>query len=141
MIQIVPFEPEHADAMDVQIAQRMTPEERQQAMGESFGDAWTAMVDGEPVACAGLVPVWFGRAYAWALLSERAGAHMVAITRAVRRALDMGEFRRVEMAVRAGFAEGERWARLLGFSRETPEPMRAYLPNGQDAYLYAKVSK
>lgn len=139
MIQIVPFEPEHADAMDVQIAQRMTPEERQQAMGESFGDAWTAMADGEPVACAGLVPVWFGRAYAWALLSESAGAHMVAITRAVRRALDMGEFRRVEMAVRAGFAEGERWARLLGFVLETPDPMRAYMPDGSDAYLYSRV--
>jgi hypothetical protein len=43
------------------------------------------------------------------------------------------------MAVDAGFGAGCRWAELLGFSLETPEPMKKYLPNGRDAYLYART--
>ena len=141
MIEVVPLEQSHIDALDVQPAQRMPAEDMRAAMAASYGDAWAALHDGKPIACGGLVKVWEGRAYAWALLGNDARRHMLALTRATRRGLETGGFRRVEMAVQAGFEQGEHWARLLGFSRETPEPMRAYLPNGQDAYLYAKVSK
>jgi hypothetical protein len=44
------------------------------------------------------------------------------------------------MAVDANFAQGRRWAELLGFNCETPQPMRHYLPNGHDAYLYARIA-
>lgn len=135
---VVPFEPSHALAMDVQPAQRMS-EFSPEALAAPAGDAWTGMVDGRPVACAGLVEVWAGRAYAWALLAAYAGPHMVSITRAIRCRLARSPYRRVEMAVDAGFSAGARWAELLGFERETPMPMRKYLPNGRDAWLYART--
>jgi|JI9StandDraft_2_1071091.scaffolds.fasta_scaffold04911_5 hypothetical protein len=138
--QVVPFEPEHILQLDVQEAQRLTDDEQARALAAPFGWAWTGMVDGVPVACAGLVEVWQGRAYAWALLARTAGPWMAAITRAVRRALKASTFDRIEMAVDAGFVAGQRWALLLGFELETPRPLRRYLPGGRDAYLYAMVT-
>jgi hypothetical protein len=138
MIEIVEFKPEHIDAMDVQPAQRMSPEARK-GFAAPFGDAWTGLVDGRPVGCAGVVKVWDGRGYAWALLGVDAKHHMKAITRAVRRGLETTNYRRIEMAVDAGFDAGCHWARMLGFELETPRPMRAYLPNGNDAWLYVRV--
>ena len=102
-----------------------------------FGHAWTLMVDGVPVACAGLVSMWEGRAYAWALLAK--DAPMLTLTREIRSHLARAGFARVEMAVDAGFVAAQRWAEMLGFTLETPEPMRKFLPNGRSAYLYARV--
>lgn len=142
MIEIVPLKPEHIDGMEVQPAQRMGADEMRVAMSAPMGDdAWTVLADGKPVACGGLLKVWEGRAYAWALLGVDARRYLKSITKAARRGIETGGFRRVEMAVQEGFPEGQHWARLLGFTLETPEPMRAYLPNGRDAYLYAKVSE
>ncbi len=135
---IVAFDPAHIDMLDVQDAQRIDAE-RRAVLSSDYGRAWTAEVDGEPIACAGLIEVWEGRAYAWALIGRNAGPWMAAITRAVRRALDVAPFRRVEMAVDATFEAGNRWALLLGFTRETDKPLRCYLPSG-DAYLYARVT-
>lgn len=126
--------------MRVQAAQRATEFEAPDAHAAPFGDAWTALVDGRPIACAGTVEVWSGRAYAWALLAEDAGPYMLRVTSAIRSYLDAAPFARVEMAVAAGFAAGCRWAEMLGFVCETPDkPMHSYLPNGGDAWLYARV--
>lgn len=95
------------------------------------------MEDGQPLVCAGLVEVWHGRAYAWALLGRCAGPRMLAITRAIRARLASAPFRRIEMAVDAGFEAGCRWPALLGFERESLA--RAYLPNGRDALIFAMV--
>ena len=91
------------------------------------------------MACAGLVEVWEGRAYAWAILSDNAGPYMLPLTREIRSKLAAAPFRRIEMAVDADFDAGARWAEMLGFRCETPAPMAAYLPNGRAAYLYARV--
>lgn len=141
MIQIVPLKPEHIDGLEVQPAQRMSAAEMRAAIAAPMGDdAWAVLAEGKPVACGGLLKVWDGRAYAWALLGVDARRHLKSITKAARRGIETCGFRRVEMAVQVGFREGQHWARMLGFTLETPEPMRAYLPNGKDAYLYAKVS-
>jgi hypothetical protein len=49
-------------------------------------------------------------------------------------------FRRLEMAVDAEFTAGLRWARMLGFTCETPEPMKAYTPAGRACYQFARVT-
>jgi hypothetical protein len=140
MISIVRFEREHAKRMCVQRQQLLDEFGEADAMSASFGDAWTALLDGRPIACAGVVEVWSGRAYAWALLAEDAGPHMLAITRAIRCFLQRAPYRRIEMAVTVGFDAGRRWAEMLGFQLETPTAMRNYLPNGKDAWLYARVN-
>ena len=42
------------------------------------------------------------------------------------------------MAVDAAFPQAIRWACMLGFTCETPEPMRRYTPDGRDAYLFSR---
>lgn len=134
---VLEFLPEHVAQMRAQPAQAR--EVNAESLAAPFGQAWTAMLDGHPIACAGVVEVWRGRAYAWALLSDEAGPHMLRLTREIRSRLERLPFRRVEMAVDAGFPEAARWARVLGFWLETPNPMRGYLPNGRDAWLYARL--
>jgi len=136
---VVPFEVHHLSLIVPQPAQRLGVADMARAMQGPFGDAWTATVDGVPVAAAGVVELWPGRGHAWALLDEEASRHMLRITRAIAFALDAVPFRRVEMHVDAEFAAASRWAEMLGFVRETPQPMRAYTPDGRDCYLYARV--
>lgn len=137
-MNIVRFEPAHVLEITAQPAQ--ISEVTADALAVPYGQAWTALLDGRPICSAGVVEVWAGRAYAWALLASDAGPHLLALTREIRCHLARLPFRRVEMAVDAGFDAGARWARLLGFTLETPAPMRGYLPGGRDAWLYARIS-
>jgi hypothetical protein len=133
---LTPFNPWHLREIDVQAAQR----EHYEAAGPNLaGPAWSAFVNGKPIASAGVIEMWPGRGYAWALLSQGAGPYMLALTRAIRSRLDGLGFTRLEMAVDADFPAGIRWARMLGFECETPEPMRAYSPSGRAAYLFARI--
>jgi len=91
------------------------------------------------VGCAGIVELWTHRAIAWASLSSDCGGRMLEITRHVRAALDLHPCHRIETAVWSDFPAGRRWAELLGFRCETPEPMRHYDCNGRSAYLYARI--
>jgi hypothetical protein len=134
-MNIVPFVPAHVGAMIVQPAQAGDIDA--ESLSSPYGMAWTAMDGEQPIACAGLVEVWSGRAYAWALLSADAGRHMVSITRAIRYRLDTAKFNRIELAVAAGFAPGVRFARLLGFELEAKA--RRYMPNGGDAFIFVRV--
>lgn len=95
------------------------------------------MVNGLPICCGGLIPIWAGRAYAWALLDIDAGPHMLALTRGIRSLFDATEWRRIEMAVDSEFEAGARWARLLGFHLE--HRASKYLPNGNDADIFVRV--
>jgi hypothetical protein len=135
-MRIVPFERAHLRAINAQKAQR----DWELGADGDPGQAWTAVVDGRPIACAGMLEVWTGRAYVWALLGEDAGPHLLSITRAIRSALARSGFARIEMAVDAQFEAGQRWAEMLGFRCETPEPMRRFFPNGNDAYMYARIA-
>lgn len=140
-MMIVPFDPSHLTRLLLQPSQAiMQPTLSDPAYGPSLAQAGPAYsaVDGDAVfACAGLIHQWPGRALAWALIAAEAGRHMIGIHKAVRRALDVHAFRRVETAVAADFDQGHRWAVMLGFEREGR--MRAYTPDGGDCDLYARV--
>lgn len=93
------------------------------------------------LAAAGVVPIVFGRAYAWALISRFATKRQIVM--AVRhmaatlaRLQGSPEFRRVEMAVRAGQPTTEAFARAVGMMPEGY--MRAW-HKGHDFWLYARV--
>ena len=139
MIEFVDLTPELLKGIEPQPAQRMPPDMYAQALAAPTGGAKAALVDGVPIAAAGVLELWPGRGHAWALLSVHAGPHLGAITRAIRRQLEALPLRRIEMAVDAQFPEAVRWAYMLGFECETPEPMRNYLPNGGACYLFARV--
>lgn len=139
-MQIVPFQAEHIFNLRLQRAQAMfyakfSPHYARAL--EDAGNGYTALVDGMPIACAGLVEQWEGRALAWALIAENAGPHFVRITRAVRRALDIAQYRRIEAHVDAEFGAGIRWAQMLGF--EVESKMAQFTPEGRDAFMYVRI--
>lgn len=140
-MMIVTFKPSHLERLLLQPAQEgMRPVMQDPSYGLSLarsGPCYAAVSGDEVLACAGLIPQWPGRAVAWALIGADAGRCFVGLHRAVKRALDMHEYRRVETGVASDFEAGHRWARMLGFTREGR--MRAYTPDGRDCDLYALV--
>lgn len=104
---------------------------------------WTMTRDGLPIAAAGYVPIWSGRAAAWFLGAPIRRGDWVAITRAIAERLGnvmaWQEIRRLEISVKDGHAAGHRWARKLGFACETERPLEAYLPDGGDGWVYSIV--
>jgi hypothetical protein len=99
--------------------------------------AWTGVAGGEPVACGGLLKHWPHRYMAWMLLPPQSGPHMVAVTRAVKRAMELVERpARIEMHVRQDFIPGHRFATLLGFEMESVNPK--FFPDMADADTYVR---
>lgn len=139
---IEPFKPEHVHLIDVQDEQSLAKQHftnTEYLTALSRADSWTVRINGKVVACAGIITIWPGRHQCWALISATIGpAGMVRLTKAVLRMLRLKEGR-TEMMVASEFEEGHRWARVLGFKLETPEPMRQWFPEGGDASLYSRI--
>ena len=141
MVEIVAFRPEHLAALRIQAVQASAQASLTLAHGQEIaaagGYARTALVDGVPVACAGMIEMWKGRAYAWAYLAEGWEKHLKVVHRAVLQALKSCRWRRVEMAVDSRYPQGKRWALHLGFDYEGTA--RAYTSDGRDCEIYARV--
>jgi hypothetical protein len=141
-MKIVPYKAEHLLAIRPQEAQQdglpwITPEA---AAGLEETEAYTALVDGKPVACAGLEWYWEGRAEAWAWISgDVTPGIFVRLNRAVQRFLAAVGPGRIEAHVDCEFGNGHRWVRALGFELEAPRKKR-YFPNGRDAALYVRFN-
>lgn len=139
---IEPFKPEHVRLIDVQAEQSLElsyfdNSEYLNALAQA--DSWTGWIDGRVVGCAGTITLWPGRHQSWALISATIGpSGMVQFTRAVSRALKLKQGR-VELVVSAEFKQGHRWAKMLGFKLETPEPMAQWFPEGGAASLYSRI--
>jgi hypothetical protein len=141
MIEVVRYEAWHLRELVAQPAQTalkgtVSPEQAAAVEGPL---SFTALADGRPVCCAGIVEYWPGRGEAWAFLAADCRKELRAITNAMRRFLEVCPVRRVEAAVDVDFEPGHRWCRLLGFKLEA-SLLKAYLPEGGDVSLYAKVS-
>ncbi len=142
MIEIVAFKPEHLVALRLQATQAsaqplMTLEHGAQ-IGNVTGHAQTALLDGAPIACAGVIELWPGRAYAWAYLSEQAAKHFRTVHRAVHTALNASRWARVEMAVDVRDPAAKRWAWHLGFEFEGVA--RKWTTDGRDVEIWARVT-
>ena len=112
--------------------------------GPSLGGtpAWTGLVSGRVVGCAGVLPAWPGRGTAWALLTHDIPRPAWAwLARAMRLRLDdlqdQPAFRRIDCQVASEFPAGHRLARALGFVPEGV--MRSYGADGRDYCMYARV--
>lgn len=134
---IVPFKAEHALRIDLQDAQRIVESEVSARELEAGCDAITGLVGDQVIFCLGRARQWEGRYVLWAMLSKDACKHMLAITRAARRALELCEGR-LEAVVRSDFAQGHRWAQLVGLKFHHHEEM--FLPDGSDADVYVRFS-
>lgn len=104
------------------------------------GDSFTVRrPDGRIVCVLGLLDQWEGRKLAWAIMAHDAGDKLLPLCRAISAYLARAEYRRLEAYIDEGFQQGQRWASLLGFHNETPAPMQGFYPNGNAAYMYARI--
>lgn len=140
MIDVVPFKAEHIAAIRLQEAQAYLSDWVTYAQAEALEEqtSYTAMLDGVPVAAAGVIPQWQGRSLAWAFIGDVGPRKFLGIHRAVKHFLDGCYVKRLEMTVDCDFPAAHRWAKMLGFKMEAPR-MEAYNPNGGDCSLYARV--
>lgn len=142
MLEYQPFKSGHLRYLAPQRTQRydhaiMLNSEYAKIVDGNFGlSAWEGNTC---VAAAGCVPIFGSRAVAWAILSNDAAPYMLQIVRKVRHTMALLPYQRIEISVRADFEDGKRFARLIGMTLETPEPMRCHGANGEDEYMYAVV--
>lgn len=143
-MRLIPFAADHLDQLEAQPGQAVdaalfTPEIGAALVNDM---ARTLVADGRVLACAGIQPMWPGRAVAWAILSSQIGARgFLRYHRWVARALDDAHARglwRIETTVDPEFDNAVRWAAALGFLYEGR--MRGYAPDGRDHLLVARVS-
>lgn len=91
------------------------------------------------IGCGGMHPIWPGRWNGWAFLEPSSGPHMLAILRVVKTVLSAYPVPRLEVQVVVGFNPGIRFAQLIGFQLETPEPSRRWTPDDQDVFQFSIV--
>jgi len=132
-MNILPFKPEHVAGLRLQAMQFGVD---LSAADQIQGPAWTGIVDDRPVVCAGFLPLWEGRAMAWALLAFDAGRHMAAIHRAAKARMDAANYRRLEAYVDPRWAVARRWVSMLGFQREGL--LKRFTPAGEDMEIYCR---
>ena len=101
------------------------------------GEAFTATVDGKPIACIGLIKFWEGRKYVWAFLAPHMPCYKLSLTRAIVRWLRYHGAGRLETAIVCADPKAVRWAELFGFEREGT--MRRWTEGGDDCFMYARV--
>lgn len=139
-MRVIPYEAEHLAMLDAQDAQRYLSAWVGDEQAKSLEDtpSYTAVHEDRVLCCAGILPIWQGRAVAWAYMDRRAGEHFIALHRRVQQFLDQCYVQRIEAHVDREFEAGHRWARMLGFDMEA-ERMTAFRPDGGDCSLYARV--
>lgn len=138
MIEVKLLEPSHLNGFHPQQDIGIPHDSMFDEFSKSDGDVWAFMHKGRVLGIGGLIPIWEGRAMAWMVMDRESGRGMIALTRFLPHFIDAYGFQRVEMWVSSGFDLGFRWAQMLGFTLETPMPMRKYLADGGDAYLFSR---
>jgi len=108
--------------------------------GPAFALVDNCSVDHMPrvLGIAGVWQIEEHRVNAWAIIDRHIGTDYIHYHKAVKRFLEHCGYQRVEMAVEVNFEEAKRWAEMLGFKQEGF--MHKYFPNGNDAFLYARVN-
>lgn len=100
--------------------------------------AWTVHC-GDQVACIWCaITMSRGRLLLTAAMGKCARTCMHSIVRKVRRCLGLLDAHRLELDVPVGYRAGNRFAQMLGFTKEAI--LRKYYPDHTDAVLYARVA-
>ena len=142
MMSYGPFKAVHLGQLQVQEAQRWTMEYMSPSLAHVLEQQLsnTVFKDGQPILCGGVIEQRPDYGILWSFVGSGMTPHdffhLHRLTRLFIRSLP---YRRLEMHVDCEFVNGHRWARALGFRCEAPR-MRAFLLNGLDAALYARIN-
>lgn len=140
MFEVLPFKKEHLDQLIGQPINAYLPEWIKQGHASEMekSHSFTGFLDGSVMVCGGIISLWEGRGYLWAMFSELSKDRFLPVFRGLQKFLDEAPFQRIEMAVPLGLHVAHRRAHLLGFRMEC-EVARKYLPGGFDCSLYARI--
>jgi len=142
MISYGPFLATHLTTMAVQDAQRWTMRYLSDAilMQLETQNSNTVFKNGKPILCGGVITQRPDYGILWSFVGSDVTPHdFFHLHRLARLFIRSLPYRRLEMHVDCEFVNGHRWARALGFRCEAPR-MRAFLLNGLDAALYARIN-
>lgn len=141
MMTVLPFEPAHLDALELQRGQQHAVSDltqRYREMLQKAGPCYTGVLDGRIIGCAGLAYKDNQSGQLWALFAGNLGHRFIYIHNAAVRLLTAFPLRRVEATVQVGFEPGCRWLTdMLGFEYEGK--MRKYGFDGSDHLLYSRT--
>lgn len=156
---IIPFEGWHLEVINLRQEQRELIEVQSQKVGgySNFGDlfihggavddggpcAWTGLLDGKVIVCAGVLHIddYFGQA--WSFVSEDFTKENLSVKmkciKGIKNGLDRLPLRRIQADTETWFLEAQRFLRFLGFEKEGI--MRSYTPVGDDSILYSRIKE
>ena len=141
-MNVTPFKSEHFLDLDLQAAQRYARKEvtMSMLMELEMNESYTILDGSQPIACVGLVPIWYNRAYVWTALSCEMKFSFLKVHRICNELLDTANlmWHRIECYVNCDHMPGHRWAKLTGFKLETPKA-EAFMPNGDDVSVYVRI--
>jgi len=105
-----------------------------------MGPAYTIIVDGEIIACAGIRIFWEGSGEAWSILSKENSSKYIRLImetfgKRLKFVVEKLKFRWVQVSINSNNDKGIHFAQHFGFKRKCE--MKGYLPDGSDAFLYA----
>lgn len=107
------------------------------------GPAFTAELDGQPVAAAGIVILWPGLGLAWMVINETALLPPVWLTRTVKRFLadlvQRHKLHRLEAVAVQDSLRNQRWLEAMGFTREQHGVARRYLADARAVIRYERI--
>lgn len=105
------------------------------------GPAFTGLVEGEIMGCAGVCLLWRGVGAAWLVTGPLVPQYPLAFHRAIRDGLqtvmESLHVWRLQADIHQGHEVSQRWVRRLGFAYEGI--LHKYGPDGADYVRYARV--
>ena len=109
------------------------------------GPAFTAEVDGRPIAAAGVVLLWPGVGSCWMIVSAELGPHGRWLTKMTRRFVtdirrSLG-LHRLEALALSTSDRNQRWLERVGFTKEVGGEARAYLPDRRSMIRYELIER
>lgn len=115
------------------------------ALQAQNGIAYTGTNDeGEIIAIGGVVLLWDKVGSGWVLTSDLLLKYKIWTHRAIKEILELAvvkyNLHRIESIILKDHCISQKWAERLGFENETPNGMKKYDSEGNDYYLYARIT-
>lgn len=141
-MEIVPFEIEHFDRMELPDGSWQRREDRAIfACYPKVGPAFTLMSGGVPICSGGIATLWDGVGEAWMLISKHVQRHPVSVYRSVLNGMnDIIEkqgLHRIQAVVKEDDRTSVRWIERLRFVREGI--LRQFGPDKADYVIYGRI--
>ena len=144
MTEVVSFKTEHIQMLDPVTLNKLGMVQGWVEKAEIFskvGKCFSAFVNGELIACAGVNVLWPGTGEAWAIVTPRIYKNKLFFHKAVKNNLEdiikTKCLKRVQAQILVGFTAGARWIESLGFELEGV--LKKYDSMQNDYWMFARV--